>query len=262
MLEAPQHPSLPTSQRLWRGAMKKPHEAESNERMAGLLAGLDPEGPPRVAFARRAPAGIGGQAGHLLCLSASFNPLTVAHAWLIQEASRIFSPDEVLLILARANVDKPVEGFSLTKRLSLLARFVESRPTFSVAACSHGRFVDKAEAIRRHYPSGTRLGFIVGFDTLVRLFDPRYYADLTASLSSLFGVSEFIAANRAPDPPEAMTSFLARPDIAPYAHRIRVIQLPAEIAAVSATEVRARLARGEPITGLVPPEIPPFLTSS
>jgi len=232
---------------------------QDDKAMAELLAGLDPQELPLLAFARRAPSGIGERAGQLLCLSASFNPLTVAHTWLSHEASRLFPPDEVLLLLARANVDKLVEGLPLERRLSMLVHFVESHPTFSVAACSHGRFVDKAEAIRRHYPPGTRLAFIVGFDTLVRLFDPKYYPDLSASLSALFGASEFIAANRAPDPPEAVTTFLARPDVAPYAQRIHVIQLPPEIAEISATEVRARLARGEPVTGLVPPEIQPLL---
>ena len=214
-----------------------------------------------MAFARYAPAGIGARAGHLLCLSASFNPLTMAHVSLIQEASRILAADEVLLLLARANVDKGIEGLPLERRLSLLVRFAESRPTFSVAACSHGRFVDKAEAIRRHYAPGTRLAFVVGFDTLVRLFDPKYYPDPNASLSALIAASEFIAANRAPDPPEAITSFLARPDVAAYAHKIRVVQLPAWIAAMSATHVRARLARGEAVTGLVPPEIQALLTA-
>ncbi len=223
--------------------------------MADLLAGLNPEGPPRLAFARRGVAGIGDRPGPLLCLSASFNPLTVAHVWLIQEASRMVFPDEVLLLLARTNMDKGVSGFPLERRLSLLARFVETRPTFSVAACSHGRFVDKVEAIRAHYPAATRVTFIVGFDTLVRLFDRTYYADRDTALTALFEASEFIAANRAPDPPEAVTSFLARRDVTPYAHRIRVIQLPLEIAAISATQVRTRLARGEPVATLVPPEI-------
>ena len=235
--------------------MEKQTGAESDEAMRELLAGLDPDGPPRLAFGRRAPGGIVGRAGQLLCLSASFNPLTVAHVWLIQEASRIAPPGEVLLLLARANVDKAVTGFPLERRLSLLARFAEARPTLSVAVCSHGRFVDKAEAIRPHYPAGTRLAFIVGFDTLVRLFDPKYYTDRDASLSALFRASDFIAANRAPDPPEAVTAFLARPEVASYADRIRMIQLPPEIAAISATLVRARLARGEPISDLVPLEI-------
>jgi nicotinic acid mononucleotide adenylyltransferase len=241
--------------------MTKGQQVERHERMAELLAGLDPKGAPRLAFARRAPAGLGERAGHLLCLSASFNPLTVAHTRLIKEASRIFPPDEILLLLAKTNVDKPVEGFPLERRLSLLLRFVESRPAFSVAACSHGRFLDKAEAILPHYPPGTRLAFIVGFDTLVRLFDSKYYTDLDASLSALFGASEFIAANRAPDPLEVVASFLARPDVALHAHRVHMIQLPARIAAVSATEVRARLARGQPVAGLVPPEIQPMLNS-
>lgn len=236
------------------------HELESPDWMAGVVAGLDPAGPPRLAFARRAAAGIVERPGRLLCLSASFNPLTVAHVWLIQEASRILRPDEVLLLLAKANVDKAAAGLPLERRLGLLARFAESRPNISVAACSHGRFVDKAKAIQPHYPAGTHLAFIVGFDTLVRLFHPRYYADVGASLSTLFAVSQFIAANRAPDPPEALTAFLARPDVAPHARRIRVIQLPPEIAAISATAVRARLARGEPVTHLVPPEILPLLT--
>jgi nicotinamide-nucleotide adenylyltransferase len=230
--------------------------------MAELLAGLDPTGPPRLGFARRARAGIGERPGVLLCLSASFNPLTVAHVWLIREAGRMVTPDEVLLLLARANVDKAISGLPLERRLTFLACFVETRPAFSVAACSHGRFVDKAEAIRSHYPAGTRLTFPVGFDTLVRLFDRKYYADRDAALSALFKAGEFIAANRAPDPPEAVTTFLARPDVSPFARRIRVIQLPPRIAAVSATQIRARLSRGEPVADLVPPEIHTLLLES
>ncbi len=227
--------------------------------LSKLLAGLDPQGPPRLVFARRAPWGIASRPGTLVCLSASFNPLTVAHAWLIQEASRLTPPDEILLLLAKANVDKAVAGFPLERRLCLMARFAESRPTFSVAACSHGRFVDKTEAIRPHYPEGTRLAFIVGFDTLVRLFDPKYYADPEASLATLFLASEFIAANRAPALPQTVTAFLGRPNVLPYAHRIQTIQLPPDIAAISATEVRARLARGESVDNLVPPEILPLV---
>ncbi|HSD49764.1 MAG TPA: hypothetical protein VLG48_00020 [Candidatus Methylomirabilis sp.] len=233
---------------------------QNENAMAELLAGLDPMGPPRMAFVRRAPAGIRERTGALLCLSASFNPLTVAHVWLIQEASRMVFPDEVLLLLARANVDKEVSGFPLERRLTLLARFVDTHPSFSVAACSHGRFVDKVEAIRPHYPAGIRLTFTIGFDTLIRLFDPKYYSDRDAALTALFKASKFIAANRAPDPPEAITSFLARPNVSPFAHRIRVVQLPPEIAAVSATQVRACLSRGEPITRLVPAEIEALLS--
>jgi nicotinic acid mononucleotide adenylyltransferase len=227
--------------------------------IAGAHAALDPAGEPRMEFVRRAPRGVEKSAGILLCLSASFNPITIAHVRLIEEAGRLVTPDEVLLVLARANVDKAVEGFSLEQRLAMLACFADSRPTCSVAAVSHGRFVDKARAILPRYPDGTRLVFILGFDTLVRLFDAKYYEDRDAALATLFATCELVAANRAPAPTEALAAFLRRPDVAPYAPAIRTIQLSADIAAMSATEVRKRLARGEPVDPLVPLEILPWL---
>jgi len=119
--------------------------------------------------------------------------------------------------------------------------------------------VDKARAIRPAYPPGTRLAFILGFDTLVRLFEPRYYADMSGELQELFAAAEVVAANRAPEPPEAVTAFLDRPEVRPFHNRIHPLHLPRDIAAVSATAVRQRLARGESAAGLVPPEILPFL---
>lgn len=234
-------------------------QTPGNACVAGLLAGLELAGEPRMAFVRRAPAGLAGEPGTLLCLSASFNPITVAHVRLIDEASRLVPPDEVLLLLARANVDKGAEGFSLERRLAILARFAESRSTHSVAAVSHGRFVDKARAILAQYPPGTRLVFIVGLDTLVRLFDPKYYDDREGALATLFASCEFIAANRAPEPPEAIGAFLRRPEVAPFAPAIQSIRLPAEVAAISATEIRRRLAGGRSVAGLVPHEIQPLL---
>ena len=226
-------------------------------RISHLLAGLNPSEPPRLAFLRRAPTGIGVLPGTLLCLSASFNPMTVAHAVLIREGGRLVSHHETLLLLATVNVDKGAEGLSLETRFDLLLRFAEFRPNVSVAAVGHGRFVDKLEAIRAAYPEATRVVFLLGFDTLVRLFDPKYYADRMTSLTRLFDGSECIVANRGGDAPSAVEAFLARPEVAPFAHRIHVVRLPTHVAAVSATEVRARLSRGEPIDELVPPEIRP-----
>jgi nicotinic acid mononucleotide adenylyltransferase len=225
--------------------------------ISDLLGGLNPTEPPQLTFLRRAPTGIGVLPGTLLCLSASFNPMTVAHAVLIREGSRLVSPHETLLLLAIVNVDKGAEGLPLERRFKLLLRFAESRPNVSVAAVGHGRFVDKLEAIRAAYPVATRVVFLLGFDTLFRLFDPKYYADRKASLTRLFDGSECIVANRGGDAPSAVEAFLARPEVAPFAHRIHVVGLPTHLAAVSATEVRARLSRGEPIDELVPPEIRP-----
>jgi nicotinic acid mononucleotide adenylyltransferase len=220
-----------------------------------MLASLQPGMAPRLLFLRRAPSGLGRRPGTLLCLSASFNPMTVAHDGLIREASRMIHPQEVLLLLATANVDKGISGLPLGERLALLLRFAESRPGVSVAAIGPGRFVDKMEAIHHSYPTGTRLFFLLGFDTLIRLFDPKYYSDREGSLSALFRGSECIVANRGPEPSKAMETFLTRPDVSPFAERIHVMQFPPDLAVVSATEVRTRLTRGEPINDLIPVEL-------
>jgi nicotinic acid mononucleotide adenylyltransferase len=185
--------------------------------------------------------------------------MTVAHTVLIREGSRLVSPQETLLLLATVNVDKSGEGLPLEQRFDLLLRFAESRSHVSVAAVGHGRFVDKLEAIRAAYPVGTRVVFLLGFDTLVRLFDPKYYTDREASLTRLFDGSECVVANRGGNASSDVEAFLTRPDVFPFAHRLHPVRLEADVAAVSATEVRARLSRGEPIAELVPPEIQPSL---
>jgi nicotinic acid mononucleotide adenylyltransferase len=224
-----------------------------------ILAGLDPKEESRLVFVRRAPRGVGARPGTLLCLDASFNPLTIAHVALIAEAARLLPPGEVLLLLAKTNVDKGVAGFPLEARLAMLDRFVALRPETSLAVVSHARFADKVSAIRPHYHPETRLVFLLGYDTLLRLFDPKYYADPDASLRALFATAEVIVANRAPDLPAAVAGFLARPQVRPYAPRIHPIRLPDAVAAISASLVRACLAKGEPIADLVPPEILPML---
>jgi nicotinic acid mononucleotide adenylyltransferase len=229
--------------------------------IADCLAGLSPTEPPQLVFLRRAPEGIGALPGTLLCLSASFNPMTVAHAALVREGSRLVSPQEVLLLLATANVDKYNEGLPLERRFDLLLRFAESRPRVSVAAVHHGRFVDKLDAIRAAYPDATRVVFVLGFDTVVRLFAMKYYDDRDTSLARLFTASECVIANRGENTPNAVDAFLARPEVAPFAHRIHVVRLPMDVAAVSATEVRHRLSRGGPVAGLVPSEMLPALSA-
>jgi hypothetical protein len=51
---------------------------------------------------------------------------------------------------------------------------------------AHGRFVDKAAAFRAEYGVGCDLFFVMGFDTIARVFDRKYYDDLHASMRALF----------------------------------------------------------------------------
>lgn len=225
-----------------------------------VIEALDPSGPPRIAFVLRASQGISGPGQRLGVFSASFNPLTRAHVRMLEQATGERALAEVMLVLDRVNVDKrEILGASLAERLWMLKRFAAGRPRLSVAASSHGRFVDKAKALRRVYPEGTAIYFIVGFDTLVRVFDPKYYTDPEAELGELFGHSQFIVANRGEASVADVQRWLERPACRPFAARIHVMELDPFHAHISSTQIRAQIERGQPFAELVPPDIVPLI---
>ncbi|MBI4277863.1 MAG: hypothetical protein HY660_05355 [Armatimonadetes bacterium] len=232
-----------------------------------IIESLDPAGPPRALFVRRAPGGISGAAepragaagGRLGVLSASFDPLTAAHARLVALARERCGLDEVMLLLTRVNVDKSTGIDDLVLRVEMLLTYAERRTECSVALCSHGRFVDKAAALRPCYPAQTARWFVMGYDTLVRLFDPRYYADRDADLGRLFATSRVLAANRGSPGEAEVRALLSRPENRAFADGVDYVPLDAWHARISATEVRWRVARGESIADLVPEEIAVFI---
>ena len=213
---------------------------------------LDPDGNPEVALVHRASRHIQSQGQRLGIFSGSFNPLTVAHVKMIEESQKQFNLEEILLCLAKSNVDKCVFGFSLADRLFMLKRYALQQVGFSVAACSHGRFVDKIKAIKTIYPPRTSCVFITGFDTLIRLFDSKYYTHMHAELKPLFDQCSFITANRKEYNADAIRKFLSKPELRRYACNVKVIALSNAYSDVSSTAIRVHLQRGASINSLVP----------
>jgi nicotinic acid mononucleotide adenylyltransferase len=229
-------------------------------RLRAFVAGFDPSGQPRADFIRRARAGLDGSGQRLLVLDASFNPMTLAHEWMAVQARDTVGAGEVVLMLSRANVDKEVHGADLGERLATLLAYSEERPDTSVVGCSHARFVDKAEALAALYPEHTLFHFVLGYDTLERLFAPKYYGDMQEELSRFFARSRVVAANRGPHSPADLQAFLRRPVCRPYVDRIAVIHLPEALATISSTQVRERIRLGLPIEDLVPRSVARAIT--
>lgn len=225
------------------------------DRLQQILDGLDPAGPPRIAPILRAPEGIHRPGQKLGVFSGSFDPLTRPHVRIMELAQQRHALDEVLLLIARVNVDKADFGASLTERLWMLEQLARSRRDLSVAASSHGRFIEKVRAVREVYPDETAIYFVVGFDTLVRIFDPKYYTDPQQALADLFRQSEMIVANRGSADLPAVRRWLDDPQRRPFSRRIHLIELDEFHAGISATLVRQRVREGKPIDDLVPPEI-------
>ena len=224
-----------------------------------LIDSLDPNGSPTVQFAHRAENHIIEPGKNLGVLDASFNPLTSAHEALAHYAQKSFGFDEQVLLLAKTNVDKDLFGASLSQRLIMMRSFAGSE--LSVAGCSHARFVDKAQALCDALPPKTQIYFIVGHDTLIRIFEPRYYTDMPAELRTLFSLCHIISANRADQGEDAFNTFVKRPECAPFAGRVHSLYLPPSFGDISSSEVRNRLETNQPITDLVPQKIAECIAS-
>lgn len=168
---------------------------------------------------------------------------------------REYQLDELLLLLAKANVDKTVFGLPLAARLLTLKKYTKNRDRCSVGVSSHGRYIDKVTALKAILPPETEFHFIVGYDTLVRIFDPKYYTDFHAELEALFKEARFIVANRAEADIQTISDFMDRPEIHRYVPYVSCLPLPDVYAYMSSTEVRELLRQGEAIEHLVPASI-------
>lgn len=214
-----------------------------------VIESLDPQGRPKVRVifpSKKLPSRLG-------VLSASFNPMTNAHLEMALISKRELGLEGILLLLAKVNVDKPIFGASLTDRALMLIGVAEGYDRFWVGISSHGRFVDKAEAIKRKFPH-VKPTFIVGYDTLVRIFDPRYYVDL-GEIDRLFELAELAAFTRGDVSEEDVRRFMEDPFRSRFAGKVRILRMPDRYAELSSTAIRRRVLRGEEISGLVPNEV-------
>lgn len=220
---------------------------------------LDPDAPPQIIIIHKTSNPICQSGKRLGIFSGSFNPITIAHIKMVEKAREQYYLDEMLLLLAKANVDKDVFGMPLAGRMLTLKCYAETQNNISIGVSSHGRYIDKVTALKAVYPYDTELFFIVGYDTLVRIFDPKYYADINAELEHLFSQCRFIAANRDNVDIETIKLYLSQTSRKRYSKHIDLLSLPDDYAEISSTEVRHRIETGESISHLVPTIVADFL---
>ena len=229
------------------------------EKYSQLFNRLDPHSSPEIVIVHRSSHPINETGKKLGVFSGSFNPITVAHTKMFDEAQKQFILDEMLLLLAKTNVDKEVFGLPLEGRILTLKGYAEDGNNVSIGISSHGRYIDKVRALKEVYPEGTEFHFIVGYDTLVRIFDAKYYADMNAELKDLFSQCRFIVANRDNVGIETIKKYLDQPTLKSYSPYISSLILPDFYAEISSTAVRDRIERGEAISHLVPSVVEHYL---
>jgi nicotinamide-nucleotide adenylyltransferase len=125
----------------------------------------------------------------LYVLDGSFNPPTKAHHRIATSAfSKLdgLGPRRLLLLLATQNADKATKPASLEDRLVMMTLFAHEllhdvKQQFplliDVGLVTEPYFHDKAAAIDESgvYPGTLQQVHLIGFDTLIRIFNTKYY---------------------------------------------------------------------------------------
>ncbi|PTU17294.1 hypothetical protein P175DRAFT_0505058 [Aspergillus ochraceoroseus IBT 24754] len=128
----------------------------------------------------------------LYVLDSSFNPPTLAHRSIATSALRENprTPSRLLLLLATQNADKPSKPASFEDRLTMMELFAHGlladlKPVpdhrylsgIDIGVTKKPYFVDKAAEIESAgvYPPFVEQVHLTGYDTLIRIFNPKYY---------------------------------------------------------------------------------------
>jgi nicotinamide-nucleotide adenylyltransferase len=212
-------------------------------------------------------------------LDSSFNPPTIAHAALLGTRPPSGGDyDARLLLLSVRNADKALKPGDAThaQRAEMMARLAAAAPRCGVALLDAPMFVDKAAVVRAgvlarlngpNAPAKVTLTWLIGLDSLERLFAPRYYPSEHAMLASLDhfldparGENAVVCAWRGAagaHTPEQIPA-LARPFV--ERGQVTMIALDEAMGEVSSTELRRRRAEGnEAWRTLLPREIADYV---
>ena len=173
-------------------------------------------------------------------LPGSFNPLTIAHIELAQAAQS--HVDEVLLVVPSVFPHKDYSGATLEERIAMIESAGLNMP-HSIATTEQGLFLDIARECREYYGPELRLYFLCGRDAAERILTWDYGRPGVAE--EMLQHFELLVAPRGGlfEPP------------AHLGHRIHPLEIRGEFDAVSSSEVRERIARGDRWEHLVPESI-------
>jgi len=176
----------------------------------------------------------------LAVLPGTFNPPTRAHLALARAA--LAYADEVLFVLPRAFPHKSYTGASFEDRVRMLAAAADE-PRFSIGSSDGGLFIEIARQCREDYGRDVEVLILCGRDAAERAVNWDYGPN--GAFRDQLGEYGLLVAPRegSYQPP------------AEFEDRIQAIDAVEGCDAVSATEVRERIRRGEAWAPLVPERI-------
>lgn len=182
-------------------------------------------------------------AGRIGLLPAVFNPPTIAHMALAQEAQRSFQLDQVVYVLPEALPHKHIERPGTKVRLGWLATLASTEPGRAAAACRAGLVIEIVRVFQQALGNCCELFVIAGRDAAER-YASWDYGDGEPFAEQLERYRLLVAARnggyRVPRE---------------HADRILPFDIDDRSGAASSTAVREAIREGRPWRHLVPPAI-------
>ncbi|MDQ2714278.1 MAG: hypothetical protein M3Z08_05165 [Chloroflexota bacterium] len=205
-----------------------------------LLEQLDPQGPPSALIMPGAPE----PRGWVIVFPSSFNPPTTAHLALLHQAQQFANQKGrsayIYAAMSRQIIDKErVQRPLLLDRLVLLENVLRCHASgTAIMLFNRGLYVEQAKALHTSFPQVTKLTFLVGFDKIVQIFDPRYYANRDAALIDLFTHADILVAPRGEAGTDELSQLLRAPENRGFARHVHALPLDPAYRAVSSSSIR------------------------
>jgi nicotinate-nucleotide adenylyltransferase len=176
-------------------------------------------------------------------MGGTFDPIHLGHLVAAEEARWQFDLDRVVFVPAGRPWQKPVGVTPPEDRYLMTVLATASNPAFTVSRLEIDHpgptyTVDTLRRLRAEQTDDTRLYFIIGADAVLQILSWKEPDQVLAQ-------AEFIAATRPGFDLDRLVS-----QVPGATDRIHLMKIPA--LAISASDIRARVARGAPIQYLVP----------
>jgi nicotinic acid mononucleotide adenylyltransferase len=182
--------------------------------------------------------------GGIIVFPGSFNPPTIAHLALLKQAQHFSQSQPSPLLLYAAfttlTIDKEqVQRPLLLDRVMLLQYLLQTRlPRVGILLLNHGLYIEQAQALRSSFPRVKHIFFLMGFDKIVQILDPRYYENRDQSLRELFSLAHLLVAPRGNQGDHELRDLLDQPQNRPFQPFIHSLPFNSQYRTISSTEVR------------------------
>jgi nicotinate-nucleotide adenylyltransferase len=168
-------------------------------------------------------------------LAGAFNPVTRAHLALAEAAGKVV--DEVVCVVPRVYPHKHFHGAGLEDRIEMLKL---AGGKYRVETAAGGLFVDIARELQQ---PDTEISFICGRDAAQRVIEWNY--GKAGAIEKILTEFSILVAERGGTYEAPLH----------LRHRVHRLELGEDFGDVSSSEVRRRIAAGEPWKHLVPEAI-------